>query len=440
MESIHAYLLNRIKYMEFNEQGLPAQGTDGAMWRRQEPQKRVSEDQLAYWKRQLEGAPVALDLFTDHPRSPTPALNNSRLCFALPQRLSAALKTLSGQEGINLFTLLLAAFETLLYRYTGQDDLLIGTRGIVRAETELNDSDDTGYGAASLLALRARVDGTLPFRKLLGLVRSVVVEAYEHQDVAFEQVVEALRAEHDAGRHLLFQVMFVLDDETPPESEGHEFRPSSKWIEGMAGIDLTLVIESATRELRGWFEYNADLFEEATIARMAGHWQSLLEGIVEDPSLQLSALPLLTEEERRQVLVDWNDTAADYSIDTCIHQLFEAQVERTPDAIALVYEETELTYRELNRRANQLAHHLQQLGVKPETLVGLCLERSPEMIVGLLSILKAGGAYVPLDPTYPAERLAFMLTDAGVSVLLTQRHLPAGEFKDGVKVLYLDEY
>lgn len=440
MESIHAYLLNWVGYMDFNEQGLPARDADSAMWRLQDPQKRVSEDHLAYWKRQLEGAPVALDLFTDHPRSPTPALNSSRLCFALPEPLSAALKTLSGQEGISLFTLLLAAFETLLYHYTGQDDLLIGTKGIVRAEAGLNSTAGEGHGAANLLVLRARIAGTLPFRELLALVRREAAEAYKHQDVAFEQVVEALGMEHDAGRHPLFQVMFVLDDEISPGSVVHEFSSSSnKRTEDTAGIDLSLAIQSATQELRGWFEYNSELYETATIERLAGHWLRLLEGIVEDPSLQLSALPLLTEAERRQVLVDWNDTAADYPIDTCIHQLFEAQVERTPHAVALVYEETELTYRELNRRANQLAHHLQQLGVKPETLVGLCLERSPEMIVGLLGILKAGGAYVPLDPTYPAERLAFMLADAGVSLLLTQRHLPAGEFKDGVEVVYLDE-
>lgn len=372
-----------------------------------------------------------LNLPTNRPRPPDSTFVGASYAFRLPQATSMLLRALSQQEDVSLLTTLLAAFQTLLYRYTDQDDFLIGTPIAGDPQPESAGSSDL---FANVLVLRADLSGNPPFRELLKRVHEVRMETNTHQGISFEQLGEALRPEPDSKP--LCQLMFALDGRSAAESEiGLHF-----FGDGMPMVDLVLAVQDTEGELRGRFYYNAGLFEEATIARMASHWQRLLEGAVDDPTRQLSVLPLLTEEQWQQIVVEWNDTAADYPIDVCIHQLFEAQVERTPDAVALVYEDTQLTYRELNRRANQLAHHLQQLGVKPETLVGLYLERSLEMIVGLLGILKAGGAYVPLDPAYPPERLAFMLADAGVSVLLTRRHLPVRESKDGVKVVYLDEH
>ena len=407
----------------------------GGAHQRRSPGQEM-EDNATYWKRQLEGAPVALDLPADHPRPSNRTSRSARYFFELPHELSTALDALSQQNDVSLFVTLLAAFQTLLFRYTGQDDLLVGIPNGERIQNKIGPVGNGSRHFADMLVLRTRIAGNLSFSEdLLRRTGEAVVEAYAHRQMPFEQLVEALQPQQTSNLHPICQVMFAQGEQLPP---GGEFELHSGGDIPM--LDLVLAVLSTVRGLRGWFEYNPDLFEVATIERLAGHWQRLLVGIVEDPARQLSALPLLTEEERRQVLVDWNDTAADYPIDVCIHQLFETQVERTPDAVALVYEDTQLTYRELNRQANQLAHYLQQLGVKPETLVGLCLERSLEMIVGLLGILKAGGAYVPLDPAYPPERLAFMLADAGVSVLLTQRHLPVGESKDGVKVVYLDEH
>ena len=417
--------------MDLHAQNFP-NSHDGT--RRQSGPARESEDHLAYWRRQLQDAPVVLDLPADHARPPNRTSESARYFFELPQELSAALKALSQQEGTSLFVTLLAAFQALLFRYTGQDDLLVGIPSGERIRNKVGLGGNGSSHFVDMLVLRTRIAGNLSFRNLLGCVDEAVLAAYAHRRMPFKQLVETLQPQQTSNLHPFCQVMFAFDEQLPPGNT-FDLHPGGD----VPMVDLLLAALSTERELRGWFEYNADLFDTATIERMAGHWQRLLEGIVEDPSLQLSALPLLTEAQSRQLAVEWNNTAAGYPLDVCIHQLFEAQVERTPDAVALVYEDTQLTYRELNRRANQLAHYLQQLGVKPEMLVGLCLERSLEMIVGLLGILKAGGAYVPLDPTYPPERLAFMLADARVSVLLTRRHLPVGESRDGVKVVCLDE-
>ena len=251
-----------------------------------------------------------------------------------------------------------------------------------------------------------------------------VSRAYAHQDLPFEKLVEELRPERDLSRNPLFQVMFVLQN-TPrplPQSSGLSIERIDVLTE-TSPFDLSLYLRERDGKLIGFFEYNTDLFEPSTIERMIGHFEMLLKGIVADPEQPISTLPLLTEAERHQLLVEWNDTTADYPKDSCIHELFEAQVERTPEAIAVQFEGKQLTYRELNSRANQLAHYLQGFGVGPEKLVGICVERSLEMVIGLLGIFKAGGAYVPLDPTYPKERLAFMVRDAEISVLVTQEKL-----------------
>jgi aspartate racemase len=316
---------------------------------------------------------------------------------------------------------LLAAFQTLLYRYTGQEDIIVGTPIAGRNQVEAEGL--IGF-FVNTLALRTYLSGNPSFQELLGRVREVALGAYAHQDLPFEKLVEELQPERDRSRTPLFQVMFVLQNTPTSALELPGLTVNSLNIDsGTAKFDLTLFMIETAQGLRASLEYNTDLFNVATITRMLGNFQTLLEGIVANPQQRLSDLPLLTAAEQHQLLVEWNKTTKEYPQDKCIHQLFEAQVEQAPNAVAVVFEGEQLTYRELNARANQLAHYLQVLGVGPEVLVGICVERSLEMLVGLLGILKAGGAYVPLDPMYPLERLAFMLEDASVSVLLTQARL-----------------
>src|SRR3990172_13328998 len=287
--------------------------------------------------------------------------------------------------------------------------------------------------------MRTDLSGNPSFRELLGRVREAALGAYNHQDLPFEKLVEELHPKRDLSRNPLFQVMFTLQNAARQALEllGLTLSPLEVGS-GAAKFDLTLSMEEGAEGLRGILEYNSDLFNTDTITRMLGHFQILLEGIVANPEERISDLPLLTEAERQQLLVEWNDTKADYPQDKCIHELFEAQVERTPEAIAVVFEDKQLTYSELNARANQLAHYLRKQGVGPEVLVGIYMERSLEMVVGILGILKAGGAYVPLDPTYPKERLAFMLEDTHVPVLLTQERLVSGLPQHGATVVCLD--
>ena len=413
---------------------LPIQYADFAQWQRQWLHSEVLEKDLAYWKQQLGGGLPRLELPTDRPRLPVQTTRGARHYLSLPMSLSEALKTLSYQEGVTLFMTLLAAFRTLLHRYTGQDDILVGTPIAGRSWPEVE-----GLLGCFLntLVLRTELSGSPSFRELLGQVHEVALEAYAHQDLPFEQLVEKLQPERDLSCNPLFQVMFVLQNPLTLELPDLSLRPL-QLDRGATPLDLVLSLEETTQGLVGWWEYNTDLFDFTTIARMAGHLQTLLEGIVDNPDQQLSNLPLLTKAERYQLLVEWNDTRANYPKDSCIHQLFEAQVERLPDAPAVVFEDEHLTYRELNTRANQLAHHLRALGVGPDALVGICVERSLEMVVGLLGVLKAGGAFVPLDPAYPKERLAFMLEDAQVSVLLTQQRLLAELPEHGAYAMCLD--
>jgi amino acid adenylation domain-containing protein len=330
---------------------------------------------------------------------------------------------------------LLAAFQTFLYRYTGQDDIPVGSPIANRNRRELNAL--TGF-FVNILVLRTDLGENPSFRELLSRVRQVALGAYAHQDLPFDQLVEALRPVRDASYTPLFQVSFALR-KAPQLEEIPELALSLLNVETFtAQFDLSLFVDITEQGLIASFEYNTDLFEAATIRRMLGHFQNLLEGIVSNPDQRLSDLPLLTPSERHQLLVAWNDTQAEYPEDLCIHQLFEAQVERTPNAIALVFENQQLTYQELDNRANQLAQYLKQLGVEPDVLVGLCVERSLEMVIGILGILKAGGAYLPLDPTYPAERLAFMLSDSQVPVLLTQERFLETLPEHIAKVICLD--
>ncbi len=400
---------------------LPVQYADYAVWQRDWLQgagddgRSPLQRQLAYWKQQLAGLPL-LELPTDRPRPAVQTFRGASQSLSLSPVLSAELAGLAQREGVTVFMLLLAAFQLLLARYSGQDDVVVGTpiAGRTRAETE----PLIGF-FINTLALRTDLAGDPSFRELLGRVREVCLGAYGHQDLPFEQVVEALQPQRDLGRHPLFQVLFSFQAvaPAPPAQAGMHIEqlsvgsPTTKF-------DLSLTLIEGADGLRGVLEYATDLFDAATIGRMAGHFETLLAAIAVDHALPVSALPLLTEAERQQ-LQAWNVTTVAYPADACLHQLVAAQVARTPDAIALAFEGQQLTYEALDAHANQLAHHLQSLGVGPDTLVAVALERSLDLVLALLGVLKAGGAYLPLDPSYPAERLAFMLKDAQVSVLLT---------------------
>ena len=415
---------------------LPIQYADFAHWQRGWMDGDVLQEQLAYWRKRLEAAPPVLQLPTDRPRPVVQTSHGDRRSITLPKALSRSLKDLSQKEGVTSFMTLLAAFGTLLHRYTGQDDIVVGSpvAGRNRVETE-------GLIGVFIntIALRTDLSGNPTFQGLLGRVRETALGAYAHQDLPFEKLVEELKPERDLSQTPLFQVMFNYEafPDRFRKTKGlriDEFEPDKI----VALFDLTLEIVSKDEELLCNFQYNTDLFEDATIERMSGHYETLLEGIVAGPEQRLSKLPLLTEAERHQLLVAWNDTRTDYPNDKPIHQLFEAQVERTPEAVAVIFEDQQLTYRELNDRANQLAHHLRRVGVGLETFVGIFVERSLEMVVGVLGVLKAGGAYVPLDSSYPKERLAFMMEDTQVVVLLTQRSLIESLPKCTAKVICLD--
>ena len=452
------------------------------------------EADLAYWKRQLAGLPSALDLPSDRPRPSVQSFRGATHVLALAAPLVADLQALSQREGVTLFMVLLAAFQTLLARYSRQDDICVGVP--LAGRTHVDAEGLIGF-FVNTVVFRTDLSGDPSFQELLGRVREVALGAYAHQDLPFERLVDELQPERDTSRNPLFQVAFVFDKTMAPPLALPNARLRPLTVErGTAKFDLTLSLQEDGRELSALLEYSTDLFDAATIERMGRHFQRLLEGISARPDRRLADLPLLLDDERRQLLVEWNKTAAAYPRERGIHELVAAQAARTPDAVALVFrgqgsgvrgqgdKETpyggvarrqglprvgtrgdkesgvrsqesgvrtsgtqspisnpqspirgpqssvlspqSLTYGELDRRANQLAHYLRGLGVGAETAVGICVERSPELIIGLLGILKAGGAYVPLDPSHPHERLAFMLEDAGTAVLITTTdHRPA---------------
>ena len=422
---------------------LPIQYADFAHWQRQWLQGEILETQLAYWRRQLAGASPLLELPTDHPRPPIQTFRGAHQSLVLSKGVSEGLKALSRQEGVTLFMTLLAAFEVLLHRHTGQDDVIVGTPVANRNWLEIEGL--IGF-FANTLVLRTDLSGNPEFRRLLRRTREVCLGAYAHQDLPFERLVEELHLHRDLSRNPLFQVMFALrnDSAQPVELPGMTLSPV-EIDSGTAHFDLILHMTDTAPELTGTLVYNTDLFEAATISRMLAHLQLLLEAVVADPDQRLSKLRLLREVERHQLLVEWNKSktpALPYETGAlpfmCLQQLFEAQVAKTPDAIAVQCEDKELTYAELNRHANQLAHHLRTLGVGPEVSVGMHLEHSLETIVGLAGILKSGGVYVPLDPAYPKNRLAHMIVDSLMPVLLTQERLVPGLPEHVATIVCLD--
>ncbi|MEO1433644.1 MAG: condensation domain-containing protein, partial [Cyanobacteria bacterium J06633_8] len=413
-------------FCQGNKSSLPSlslQYADFAHWQRTTFAQTQLQQQLDYWKQELAGDIQPLELPTDYPRPAITSYQGKEISFTVESRYYQAFKQLCESQGITLFMGLLAVFKILLMRYSGQEDILVGTP---IANRNHHQTEDLIGFFVNTLVIRSDLSHNPSFTDLLAQIKQKTIKAYTHQDIPFEKLVEELQPERNLSHNPLFQVMFVLQNTPIGNLELPDLSLTPLEMESATvKFDLSLSMSETEAGLEGIWEYNTDLFESATITRMIGNFQTLLAGIVSNPQLELRELPLLTTTEQDKLLKDWNNTCTGDLPSLCIQQWFETQVEKTPDAVAVVWEEQKLTYRELNTKANQLAHYLQSKGVKPETLVGMCVERSLDMIVGLLGILKAGGAYLPIDPSYPQERNRFILEDSQVSVLLTQQKLIA---------------
>ncbi|HVS80635.1 MAG TPA: amino acid adenylation domain-containing protein [Pyrinomonadaceae bacterium] len=419
---------------------LPIQYADYAQWQRQRFGSDAYGSQLSYWKQQFETLPPVLELPTDHSRPNAQAYREFRGAqheICLSEQLTSDLKLLCQKENVTLFMTLLTAYQLLLYRYSGEEDIVIGTPIAGRS---LPETEGLIGLFINTLALRTSLTGNPTARELLRRVKETALGGFANQDLPFEQLVKELQPDRSLQHNPLFQAMFVLQSEELPPLQLTGLTVSHFRVGNTrANFDLTLDIVERDGQLVCLFEWNADLFEAETIVRMMGHFQNLLAGLVANPEQRISQLPLLSKGERRQLLVEWNDTKTDYPAHRCVQELFEQQVESAPDAMALICEDRRVNYRELNSQANQLAHYLKRRGVGPDTRVGICIGRSPEMIVALLGILKAGGAYVPLDPDYPQARLKFMLEDARVPVLLTQNALFQNLPPSAAEMICVDE-
>ncbi|MBW4507961.1 MAG: amino acid adenylation domain-containing protein [Scytonematopsis contorta HA4267-MV1] len=415
---------------------LTLQYADFAFWHRTVFEREELPKQLAYWQQELSGEIQPLNLPTDFPRPAITTYEGRAIPFTINRDCHLRFKQLCESQGVTLFMGLLAVLKVLLMRYSGQDDILVGTPIANRNRQTIEDI--IGF-FVNTLVIRSDLSGNPSFITLLQKIKEKTLQAYAHQDLPFEKLVETLQPERNLNHSPLFEVMFVLQNAPMSNLKltNLEFTPL-ELEQVTAKFDLTLSITETETGLQGLWEYKTDLFEETTIARIIGHFQTLLSEVINTPELEICQLPLLSSLERHQLLVEWNDTAVSYPQHQCIHQLFEAQVDSTPNAVAVIFENEQLTYHQLNTRANQLAHYLKSLGVRPEVLVGIFVERSIEMVVGLLGILKAGGAYVPLDPNYPRERLSYMLADSKVSVLLTQQQLIEKLPGNGARLVCLD--
>jgi amino acid adenylation domain-containing protein len=427
-------------YRDGRESPLPdlaVQYADYALWQREQLAGEVLERQLSYWRERLAGAPELLELPADRPRPPVQTFRGAAERIELSGALLERLRALGRREGATLYMVVLSAFQVLLSRYSGSEDIVVGSPIAGRTRREVEEL--IGF-FINTLVLRTDLSGDPTFREVLGQVREVTLGAYEHQELPFEKLVAELQPERSLGHSPLFQAVFSLQNRDQP-------------VDGLAGLetgtveaelastkfDLALGLTAHPQGLRGVLTYSTDLFERATIKRMARHLERVLEQVAADADVHLSRLALVGPEERRQVVEEWNRTGRAYPRGVCIHELFEAQVRRRPHAAALVWGEVELTYAQLDARANRLAHHLRGLGVGPEIRVGVLLERGVDLIVSLLATLKAGGCYVPLDPGYPAERLRMMLDDSGVRVLVGRGGLAFAAKPDGLAIVHLDE-
>jgi amino acid adenylation domain-containing protein len=414
---------------------LPIQYADYAVWQRERLQGEMLAAELDYWKQRLAQLPL-LQLPTDRPRPSIQTSAGAVEPVRIPKAVAEQLKELSRQTGVSLFMALLAAFKTLLARYTAQADIVVGTSVANRNRAEI----EALMGVfVNMLVLRTDLSGDPTYVELLQRVRETTLEAYAHQEMPFEKLVEELQPTRNLSYSPLFQVAFTLQNAPLPEMQLGTLKLSFPEVEETSSkYDLLMNFWESAEGLSGGLEYNTDLFDRATARRLVAHFQTLLEAAVAEPSRKLSELSLLTEIERQHLLFDWNESGAEYPKENCIHELIEQQAAAAPGRVALVFEGSELTYGELDTRANQLARHLSAFGVGPGQLVGLCTEHSLEEVLGLLAVLKAGAGYVPLDVELPARRLAFMLADAGVSVVLTEQRFAPGFVEGGVRTICLD--
>jgi amino acid adenylation domain-containing protein len=401
---------------------LGVQYADYAVWQRRWMEGETFQEQAEYWRKDLGGIPELLEVPADHPRPAQQEYTGAKVNLVFNEELSAGVKELSQRQGMTLYMTLLAGWAALLGRLSGAEEVVIGTPVANRGHVEIEGL--IGF-FVNTLAIRVDLSGRPTVKALLGRVKEQVMAAQHHQDIPFEQVVEIVGPVRSLSHSPVFQVLFVWQNAPRDRFElaGVTIRPLEGAPHVVAKFDLTLALQEAGERIVGGVEYATSLFEQGTVERYLGYLRTLLQGMVADPEQVVDRLAMLGEEERAQVLYEWNETGSEYAREVCIQGLFEEQVERRPEAIAVEFEEARLSYGELNRRANRLAHYLRGLGVKPDVRVAMCVERGLEMMVGLLAVLKAGGAYVPLDPRYPEERLHFMLTDSAPAVLLTQGHL-----------------
>ena len=416
---------------------LSIQYADFAVWQRRRLAEETLARELDYWRRQLADAPTALELPTDYARPAARTYEGGRTSVKLDEALVESIKKLSRKENVTLFITLLAAFQTLLYRYSGQEDLVVGAPVAGRTMFE---TEDLIGAFVNTLVLRGNLSGNPSFRDVLARVRETVMSAFCHQDLPFEKLVEELNPERKANRSPLFQVMFSFQNMPEPElaANGTKFTTVEIDSDG-AKFDLTLEVNESRNGISIGFEYARDLFTAATIDRMLTHFLNLVTGMVADPAQTIADIELMSTVERQQLLVEWNSDRIEYPEDDCVHHLFERQVAATPDATAVEFCGEALTYRDLNSRANQLANYLIRRGIGPEMMVGISIERSFEMVVAIFAVLKTGAAYVPLDPTYPGERIAFMIQDTAARVVITQSHL-APDIEANAELICLDEH
>ncbi|MFL5386461.1 MAG: amino acid adenylation domain-containing protein, partial [Longimicrobiaceae bacterium] len=417
---------------------LAVQYADYAVWQREQVEGEALERQLSYWRERLAGAPELLELPTDHPRPAVQTFRGAHERIELPLELLERLQALGRSEGATLNMVLLGAFQVLLSKYGGSEDVVVGSPAAGRTRKEVEEL--IGF-FVNTLVLRTDLSGDPGFREVLRRARETTLGAYEHQELPFERLVAELQPERSLSHTPLFQVLFALQNavDRGVALPGLEVSEVGAELES-AKFDLFLMPRATAQGLRVTLNYGTDLFERGTVVRMLGHLARVLEQVAADADVRLSQLELLGEAERALVLKEWNRTERPYPRGMCVHELFEAQAARTPGAVAVVSEAERVTYAELNARANRLAHRLRELGVAPDVRVGICVERSVEMVVGLLAILKAGGAYVPLDASYPVDRLRCMLEDSAPAVLLTHPPLAAtvAELAAGSAVPVLD--
>jgi amino acid adenylation domain-containing protein len=400
---------------------LSIQYLDFAEWQREQLRGEALERRLSYWRRQLADVPAGLELPTDRPWPAVQSFHGVRLPVSFPPELSDALRELAGRQRVTLFVALLAGFHALLHRYTGQRDFCVGSPVAGRSHVETERL--IGF-FVNTLVLRTELDGDLPFSELLARSRETFLGAEANQDVPFELLIDQLRPARNLSRSPFFQALLVLQTDLQQHLSLPGLDLAAEEIEsGTAKFEMTLSLADTPAGLTGWWEHSSDLFDTPTIARMAAHLRTLLAAAAAAPGAPLGRLPLLDEHERAQLLVEWNDTARDVPEAPCLHELIEAQARRTPDAPAVRHQGARLTYRELNERANRVAHRLRRLGAAPEARVGVCLERGFDLVVALLGVLKSGAAYVPLDSMYPRDRIAYMLEDSEARILLTQESL-----------------